>query len=395
MDDAAVPSPDGSTPDAAAGDASAPDASVDASAPSAFDPEPGFEVTGLLAHGGEVTVRRAEGGFGGRPHPRPWVWDRVSEQFVDGEREVLHEGLSDGDEVPNTLWRKTEQAGVGRRCRYRTARPLSHARLTASYGTEADGPTDRNHTGVVGEPRWPYAEPQANEQLYVSWWQRVGNGYGGPGGATGEDKVFRLSDTTGRGACSNYWSLAGATADTVARGNRKAWASLPASDRWMRFEIYADRARGHLDVYLDGALWVGSWSGAPGAFEHRPAADYLHVDPPLEGFAFDATGWINLTPNMIGYDDAGTSVDSDGQIVDFGEIYVDVSRARVEISERSTWDAHEPGATHQREVQGRLLRWSDTEITFVLDAGGFDTLSGASLFAITHDGEPVRVGRFR
>jgi hypothetical protein len=57
----------------------------------------------------------------------------------------------------------------------------------------------------------------------------------------------------------------------------------------------------------------------------------------------------------------------------------------VEISDQPKWD-DSPIATANREVQGKLLAWSDTTITFELYQGAFTSLSGKYMYIIDGDG---------
>lgn len=127
----------------------------------------------------------------------------------------------------------------------------------------------------------------------------------------------------------------------------------------------------------------------------RISSNYLYVNPPKTGCEWDSGSLTNLTVNMLGWDDAGTTNDSRGQEVDFSEIYVDTTRARVELSEQSTWSVAAPGTTIKREVQGLLLSWSDTEIRVQLNQGAFTALAGASLFVVKENGTSLKLGTFQ
>jgi hypothetical protein len=74
-------------------------------------------------------------------------------------------------------------------------------------------------------------------------------------------------------------------------------------------------------------------------------------------------------------------------------VYVDTSRARVEISTAPTWE-DAPSAARTSEVQGRLVSWSDGQIEVDLHAGAFDSLAGLWLWVVRDDGSAVRIGRF-
>jgi len=54
----------------------------------------------------------------------------------------------------------------------------------------------------------------------------------------------------------------------------------------------------------------------------------------------------------------------------------------------------QPDAARTSEVQGRLVSWSDSQIEFELNQGGFTSLSGLYLWVITGDGRAARAGQF-
>ena len=82
-----------------------------------------------------------------------------------------------------------------------------------------------------------------------------------------------------------------------------------------------------------------------------------------------------------------------GRNVEVSEIYLDVSRARVELSSAATWQ-HRPDAVRTSEVQGRLTAWSASTVQFQLHQGAFGSLAGLYLWVITDAGQALKVGRF-
>lgn len=360
-----------------------------------FVADSGFTVSGTVQHNGLLTIRASQTSFDAKSRgAAAWLWDIVSRQYMLGNELNTYQGLSSGEEISNQIWTGTQQAGVGKRCRIYTDRPLRHNRISASYGTVATSSSDNNNKGVVKNPAWPYDGAQNNPRLYASWWMKVKNPYGqASGGGSDEDKIFRMSDTSGNGAGDHFWSLGGR-----ATSIGKAWGSgpLPTSN-WQRFEVYIDIENGIFDGYINGTLTSGGYSALGGYFEFRPSNQYLRNTVNNNNTAVSRSAFPagNITANMIGWDDAGVSVDSYGQEVDISEIYLDVTQMRLEVSDQPTWNVIDSASAHYREVQGRIQTWNANEISFYVNQGGFSTLSGKYLYVIRENGSAIRIGRFQ
>ena len=125
---------------------------------------------------------------------------------------------------------------------------------------------------------------------------------------------------------------------------------------WHRGETYLRiGTNGYRDVYIDGVK-IGEIKG--GFTSDDTEIEYL-----LIGHYFDLKG--TGSPQAVRYWD---------------ELYVDVTQARVEIGDASTWDA----CSH-REIQVPT-EWSDGSITFTANQGSFETLVGKYLFVVDADG---------
>jgi hypothetical protein len=239
--------------------------------------------------------------------------------------------------------------------------------------------------------------------MYVSWWQRMNGAQPGypqdDDGNGGEDKPMRFGDTEGAGLGEFDITVAGLTATTTGFGNVKSWGSWPdPAAAWHRGELFVDRVAGIADMWVDGELCIGSsWtvsSDDGGPFEFRPEADWLFVQPGVGGTTLDTGDWQNVTIHWLGFDDGGvTQKFAPGRNVEIGEVYVDTTRARVEISTADTWQTA-PGASRTSEVQGRLVSWSDGQIEVDLHAGAFDSLAGLWIWVVRDDGSAVRIGQF-
>ncbi len=373
-----------------------------------FAADPGFSLSGKGAHGEKVKLVDTQQRFGSRAHASPWLWDVVAEQWVGGVAQAAYAGLSDGQAITEKVWtNQTLYQGWDapeHHFKFVTGKPLRHARATAQYGNYAASPTDPNPYSKLSRPKWPDTwGPQANAQMYLSWWQRVSGTHPGypqdSGGNGGEDKPLRFGDTSEAGLGTFDITVAGLTANTTGFGNVKSWGSLPdPKDAWHRIEFFVDRVQGIADLFTDGNLGIGtSWTVNPtsgGPFEFRPADQYLYVKPGVSGTALDTATWKNVTVHWLGFDDGGTTQKfAEGRNVEISEVYVDVTRARVELSTASEW-TFSPAAARSSEVQGRLSAWSAGEIEVELNQGAFPALSGLYLWVITDAGQALRVGKF-
>jgi hypothetical protein len=383
-------------------------ATPDASSPG-FEADPGFSVSGALAHGSTITITDAQKRFGTRAHPAPWLWDTVSQQYLAGQAQDAYAGIADGQAVNESIW--TDQ-GIYQgwdtpehHMKLTTSKPMRHARATAQYGNYAANASDPNPYSKLARPKWPSGwGAQDNAQMYLSWWQRVsGTNPGYPqdsNGNGGEDKPLRFGDTDNAGLGEFDITVAGLTANTTGFGNVKSWGSLPdPGDSWHRIELFVDRVAGIADLYTDGKLGVGSsWTvnpGTGGSFEFRPANEYLFVSPGVSGTDLDTSSWKNVTVHWLGFDDGGTTQQfAPGRNVEVSEIYVDVTRARVELSTASDW-THAPDAVRASEVQGHLTSWSDGQIEVELNQGAFASLGGLYVWVITDAGEALRIGKLQ
>jgi len=76
---------------------------------------------------------------------------------------------------------------------------------------------------------------------------------------------------------------------------------------------------------------------------------------------------------------AGGGLPADGYIY-IDDIYFDVTRARVEVGNASTWSG-----CSQREIQ-RPTAWSSSSVTVVANEGGFSSLSGKYVYVVDSEG---------
>lgn len=134
----------------------------------------------------------------------------------------------------------------------------------------------------------------------------------------------------------------------------------------------AGNADGRLRLWVDGAL--------------KDTSDTFITNTSSDGAA------KNKNPLLLGwYDSAASFPGGTAMYVDYSEVYVDTTFARVELGDSATY-----GSCTHREVQP-ITAWSDTSITVTVNLGSFET--GATVYPhVTHaDGtqqvlDPLTVG---
>ncbi len=136
-----------------------------------------------------------------------------------------------------------------------------------------------------------------------------------------------------------------------------SWTSQGTVGEWNHHEILVDSDTKEITVWLNAAV--------------------LHY---ITDFAKDPV-FDNLGLNiaLIGFDH-GLS-DYKTQHTELSEIYVDTTRAKVLVGDKSTWQE-----CTLREVQ-IPTSWSDDAITITANQGAFSSLSGKYLFVMNEDGQ--------
>jgi len=152
------------------------------------------------------------------------------------------------------------------------------------------------------------------------------------------------------------------TEDGYLSESHGALSTWSPEGQWHRFDIYAnlDQPEGFKihEWYVDGKKVT------------RTHEYYNETGAPLR---FERIGFL---PYQFQGDDTHTWF----QYCD--DMYVDCTRARVELSETNVWNLTE--ARH-KELQIPLA-WTDNEITFTFNQGGFHTGETAYLFVIDENG---------
>jgi len=147
-------------------------------------------------------------------------------------------------------------------------------------------------------------------------------------------------------------------------------SSLNAWQRWDNWLVLgtpaANATDGQFAVWRDNALGMNDSS-----FKWQGAMNVV------------ATAFKDV---RIGYMDANLV----NFIVDYSDVYVADTLARVEVGNASTWDA-----CTACEIQvARNANWSNTLIQATVNVGALGSLTGKYLYVIKSDGVAVKIGRF-
>ena len=338
---------------------------------------------GTFVHKSRVTITGS--GFGVKSNPAqavpaaPLIWDITSEQYVGGTNRDAYAGLLDGQPVNARIWQKVQHL-AGETARYSTSRSHRHPRMLAHYAANGIKLT-------LGKPWYPNGSglpPPTQKSFYLSFYRKLKNPANSLGGGDGSVKIMRVTGANDEGlGTDDLTHVAYACANST--GAVSSWIDAGPETGWVRWELYLDANKKWFDVWKNGHYHLGSYSGAGGTVELRPATDWRFRAPGLNGYQWDAP-WlppsVGIWPFLFGYDDSHDL--SSGQEIDVSEIYYDNTLARVEISDKATWD-DSPASTAQREVQIPTA-WSNGSITVTANLGAFACGQQAYLYVVDADG---------
>jgi len=301
-------------------------------------------VSGTATTGADITITGS--GFGAKAAAAPKLWDTVDNQpsylsDVGGSLPLLA-----GRSVPvgaGYPWGTNSFSYPG--AVVFSAANARHAQQTMHYRTSS----------TRGYLQWPNAlggeaAPASQTELYISFWVR-------PGGSVDTDghssKFIRVWDDPGGGGTRISWTQMHLTAANSAGYDATSWSAWGGdTGRWNRIELFVSAPRRLVQGWRNGVLVhnVGN----------------LQKDP-----AF-ATRGLNLA--RVGWDPGGNTPPNVD--LDFGDLYVDDTQARVELCGQPTW-----ARCTAREVQP-AASWSDNRIVFKLQPGA---LPGTGLYVYVVD----------
>jgi hypothetical protein len=358
-----------------------------------FAPQAGISVSGTFAENNSVTITRAAGGFGTKPHdPRPLLWMPMTSSAM-----------------PSSLGRVT----TGRPVQGLTYSPSGGADGAGCYtGTGVDAAGDNVWTVRLDSDEWAgstYHWNTYDQKIRISrrvrknfgdlpesanynvkdtriWGRSAGGGiqapncyfsrsngrFGeeglNPGGTPGSPYIdfdYNESLRTASNSIQNRWY----DEELVMKTNSAAMSSGPTSDGEYKMAVnggdYLFKSPWH--TYQD---WGLRWRNASGDANDGN----MRVMFPIHYVVDAGNGVRPVAP-------AGSVYQTD-------DLYVDDSWAWVVFGDSSSYAA----CTYRRPFPASA--WSDTAVSVVVQAGGIN-LSGKHVFVVTNDDVPIYVGQIR
>src|SRR5690554_456149 len=312
-------------------------------------------VAGDLTH--QATLRIDGCRFGIKAQAAPRLHDTVDNQLAYASLTVGDRIPTEADDAPwsdnHDSWRNF----------VRLADEDPRAHRTAFYRVSGGV---HGGDGALGWPRALGAnQPPADQRvLYATSWYRPSMDPGG-GDPVGSNKFIRIwDDSSGDGTRISWTHMHIGYSGTELTGWR-SWTEDGHIGQWNRMEITVDADQGTIRHYVNGVYQKVSNSSV-GTYD----IDNFVKDP--------AYADVGLSVGTLGFDHGLTSYAE--MVSDFGEVYLDTTRARVEIGDAPTW-----AQTRHREIQIPFA-WSDDVIEVHLQEGSFEGLSGRYLYVIDAEG---------
>lgn len=307
------------------------------------------ELVGSLAHGQSALVTGS--GFGQKNPAAPVLYDTVGNQ-------AAYAGVADGTLVPvgpGYPWVLNGTNASAHDHVYLSRNRPNRGRTSAHYFAPVKGFLTGPDLGGAEVPRF-----------YATWWVKTSHDIiCGPGGCAstklirvwedGAGEHARFSWTGGQITAGCGWGFP----DSV-----NIWANWRGVlNQWNRLEVFLDGPAGliRLDTNSENVVNTNSYV-SNGHYLNR-----------IWRIGIDPSSPENLDQNLV---------------FEFGEIYVDITPARVEICEGASWLAR-----GRCEIQP-VTAWSDSQISFVVNHGAFSAGSSAYLFVLdgsSQTGDPIAV----
>ena len=313
-----------------------------------------FEVIGEIEKGNILTINGAD--FGGH-------LDR------GGESEYL-----------NYAWLDCENSGSYVKP-FNWSATHSRARLNSDNGTQRKGSKyNAVHDDINGVPsnfinifgttvsnyeggRYAIRADFKSSIVFLSGWWRIGYKFTMSNGAdqikmnqicnsVGQKSWFHIDGSPEQTSPNNGWKIG----SHVLESNRDddGGVFMTEAGEWHRMDIYANLDLDVIEFYIDGKLYR--------------SAEYLDNSPFANGIftAFARESDVNQT--MIWYTD---------------DMYIDLTPARVEVSDSPTWSVEK---YRHMEIQPQIS-WSDSEIKIKFNRGSFDITEPMYLYVINSNGQ--------
>lgn len=294
-------------------------------------------IAGVVSDGSVVTISGS--GFGSKSVAAPYMWDSVDNQS--------YSGVSEGALVPagsGYVWQyndTTYSDGI-KLTRNRTSRGLR----ASHYYLDVKG-------WLTG---WDNMDGGNAAKLYATWWMKPSaNIVCGPSGQCASTKVIRVWSSSNAQRAALSWTGNQITYEYGdGRGQISHWKNWQGlSNEWNRLEVYVDNPSGLIELYTNGAL-----------------VDRLEVGQPA--YYLDRIWRIGLDPSMPENLDQSLKVD-------FGEIYLDNTPARVEVCTGSVWSNK-----GQCEIQIPTA-WSNNSIQVKINQGNLTNSQQAYVYILNNN----------
>jgi hypothetical protein len=300
--------------------------------------------TGTLTHGSSVTVSGSS--FGSKSPVAPVLWDSVDDSYAT---------KTEGAVVPtggSNPWNAPGGSGMGTPTFTNTN---TRGKWTAKYTNSYDLGARKN--AVLGGKEFTAC---TSGIMYMSYWHYPHTDYANPGAS---NKMYRLTD-------NGDWS--GSVATII---------QDPGSGNLVLYSVATEYVA---NVYIDYGT-VGQWnryeitinnaaSPRPGVVVVEDNVTKATITPSASITAIDGVYTIGA--------DWSNEQDAIIPVMDWGEIYIDNTRARVEICNANT-----KASSSHCEIQIPQTTWGDTGLEIKLNQGSFADSSSAYLYVVDAAGD--------
>ncbi len=299
---------------------------------------------GTFTHGQTVTITGS--GFGTKSPVAPLQWDPV-----DG----MYSSISQGATVPtggSNPWNSSGGADMYNPT-FITTNP--RGKWTAKY-TNASSPSSV-HNAVLGEKSWAAC---STAKLYLSYWLYPHQNPSNPGAS---NKYMRITDNGGWSSSVSWliWDPGSGDISTYSVATDYTGEIYESTDgtvgAWNRLELTIDNS-----VSPHPAVSTSMNNVSQGSFRSSQSI------APLIGIYTIGADWTNAQNSPIAQ-------------LDWGEIYVDSTLARVEICNAAT-----KTSSNHCEIQIPTTQWIDGQLQIQVNQGSFANGSTAYLYVVDASG---------
>lgn len=267
------------------------------------------------------------------------LWDTVDNQTTTTK-------LLSGTPVPTKstdTWSANTASSWGTDVVYDSNNPKQGRQITYSGGKRSD----------IG---WPNAIKDKNlTNIFVSWWFWPSED---PQDNGGSNKFIRIwDDQSGEGTRISWTSM------HLTAGGIVDWSNWGGNvKQWNRLDIWVSGETGEIKTWMNNKL------------THN-----------VSGFVKSkSTNGLNVY--ILGFDPSISDNYPDFQF-NLSDIYISPSIARVEITNKATWE----DINAIREIQP-INDWSDDIIKITLNSGSFENLAGKYLYVVDKNGDANQNG---